>query len=417
MRGPLNPEIGVLALPYHEWGTRWMTPHHVLTRLASYFHVVWLEPAHHWRQMRSVGARRRAGRELARAQPPGFERYVPEAWLPDVYRPELLHRLLLRWRVRRGWQRLQARGCRTFVLYLWHPQFRAALDGGRQDLSLYHIDDEYSFSSDAPPVGAEEARMLREVDQAFAISPSQMERKGGISPHLTFVPEGVDVRQYMTRVPEPEDLASIGRPRIGYTGVLKRHLDWPLLRDLARRHPAWSFVFVGPRVLPPETAGILDEMIRYPNVHCLGEKTVTDLAAYPQHFDVCIMPYLVNGYTDNIYPLKLHEYLAGGRPVVGSPIRSLLDFRRVVALASSTEEWSSALGEALQPPAASEAAAVVRQAVAQENDWTELIYRIASTICERLDPELGRRLERVDIPSASKSVGGDPVVATTGAGA
>jgi len=393
MRSPLIPEVGVLALPYHHWGTRWMTPHHVLTRLAKYFHVVWLEPAHYWREVGSLGERRRAGHELAASLPAAFQRYVPEAWLPDVYRPAWLRRSLLRARVERGWRRLEATGCRNLVLHLWHPQFEPALDVGRHRLSIYHIDDEYSFSADAPSVGAQEARVLRKVDQVFAISPALMERKGGINPHMTFVPEGVDSRLYMTPVPEPSDIAPIRRPRIGYTGNLKRQLDWSLLRDLARRHPEWSFVFVGPRSLAGEAEAIVDEMSRYANVHLLGPKTVVDLAAYPQHFDVCIMPYVVNGYTNNIYPLKLHEYLASGKPVVGSPIRSLVDFDHVIALASDLDQWSSALGAALALPSTSAAAANERQAVARQHDWAELIHRIAATICERLGPGFTERLQ------------------------
>lgn len=45
------------------------------------------------------------------------------------------------------------------------------------------------------------------------------------------------------------------------------------------------------------------------------------------------MPYRVNDYTKYIYPMKLHEYLAGGRPTVGSRIRSLEDFAGIVDLA------------------------------------------------------------------------------------
>ncbi|MCI0591185.1 MAG: hypothetical protein L0Y67_06235 [Gammaproteobacteria bacterium] len=41
-----------------------------------------------------------------------------------------------------------------------------------------------------------------------------------------------------------------------------------------------------------------------------------------------------------IYPLKLHEYLAAGRPVVSASIQTLLDFKHVVSLAGSVDEWN-----------------------------------------------------------------------------
>lgn len=396
-KAPLFPEVGLLALPYHHFGASWMTPHHILTRLASYFQVVWLEPAHHWRETGSVRERQAAISKVVQGLPPSFRVYVPEFWLPDIYGSSWLRSLMLCTRVRHGWRMLERRGCRVQLLYLWHHQYESALTARRPNLSLYHIEDEYSFAPEPPPMDVRELRVIRAVDQVFVHSPQLMERKGWINPHTTFVPNGVDYRLYSTCVPEPKDIAAIPHPRIGYSGYLKRQLDWHLLQELATRHPEWSFVLVGARNLPESAGGtILDAMARMKNVYFLGEKTVTELACYPQHFDVCTMPYLINGYTQNIYPLKLHEYLASGRPVVGTPIRSLKDFGHVVALASTVEEWSKALAAALSPPIASREAAELRQATARRNDWNELVYRIAATICGRLGPTYAASLRKLE---------------------
>ncbi|HET9986338.1 MAG TPA: glycosyltransferase [Longimicrobiales bacterium] len=412
MTTPLLPDVGLLAMPYHRFGSRWMTPHHVLTRLASYFHVLWLEPTHHWRDTRSWNARRMELTKLAPLLPPGFHIGIPEPWLPDLVRPAWLRRAVADARVRGAWRRLRGLGCTTRVLYLWHPRFEPALAIGKPHLSLYHIDDEYSFSPEPGPMDPVEFRVIQGVDHVFAISPALMERKSGINPSMTFSPEGVDFPMYATPVPEPRDIASIPHPRIGYTGTLKEQLDWPLLHELAAQHPEWSFIFVGPENLRGELRTVLDEMSRMPNVHMLGPKTVWNLPAYPQHFDVCIMPYTVNGYTNNIYPLKLHEYLASGRPVVGAAIRSLLDFRPVITLATGVQGWSAALAAALAPAAAAPEAIAARREIARAHDWSEIIDRIARTICEGLGPEFAERMERARQrtapPAAPAPPGPDP---------
>jgi glycosyltransferase involved in cell wall biosynthesis len=383
-KAPLFPDVGLLAMPYHHFGSSWMTPHHVLTRLANYFEVVWMEPAHHWRETPRIRNRQAAMDKFARDLPSSFRVYVPEPWFPDVYASPWLRQLLLCARVRHGWRMLERRGCKTFILYLWHHQYESALAVGRQDLSLYHIEDEYSFAPEPPPMEVRELRLIREVNQVFVHSPQLMERKGWINPNTAFIPNGVDYKLYSTPIDEPKDIASIRHPRIGYTGHLKRQLDWALLWELAVRHPDWSFVLVGARNLPENTGAVLDKMCRLPNVYLLGRKTVTELAAYPQHFDVCTMPYIVNGYTQNIYPMKLHEYLASGRPVVGAPIRSLKDFAHVISLASTADEWSQGLGDALRSPIASPEAARLRQETARQNDWNELVYRIVQRIRDRI---------------------------------
>src|SRR6185503_8482855 len=109
------------------------------------------------------------------------------------------------------------------------------------------------------------------------------------------------------------------------------------------------FVLVGPcRNVRPD---VLAELNARANVHLLGNKPVSTLSHYAQHMDVNIMPYVQDGYTKFIYPLKLHEYLASGRPAVATPIRSLHEFAGVVALADTAAEWDAALTRALGPEA------------------------------------------------------------------
>jgi glycosyltransferase involved in cell wall biosynthesis len=288
------------------------------------------------------------------------------------------------------------RGCRRIVLYLWRPEFRAALEVIPWDLSCYHIDDEYSFSEVESFSDPTELALIAKVDQVIIHSPRLLERKGAINPNTIFVPNGVDFFAYAKTAAEPHDMRSIPRPRIGYTGALKRQLDWTLLLELSKRRLDWFFVFVGPQSPHQETRFAIEELSHRPNVYFLGGKSTQDLAAYPQHFDTCIMPYRIDGYTNNIYPLKLHEYLASGRPIVGSPIRSLQDFRHVIKLAATSDEWVRAIAESLAPEARSDAEVEARRSVAREHDWNKLVSRIANAFCGRLGAEFSARFH--DLP-------------------
>jgi glycosyltransferase involved in cell wall biosynthesis len=111
--------------------------------------------------------------------------------------------------------------------------------------------------------------------------------------------------------------------------------------------------------------------------------------------DVCMLCYEVNEYTKFTYPLKLHEYLASGRPVVGSPIRSLQDFGHIIQLARTAEEWSAALNDMLAPPMHSSAQVEARRRVARQYDWNTLVARIARTLCSRLGPSYVERFESI----------------------
>lgn len=389
---PLFSDVGVVAMVYHHWGLPWMTPHHVLPRLARYFQVAWVNPPHEWRE---IPDRLAKGRQpFCDIPSPWFHVYVPEIWLPRFYRPEWLARLTSSQRIKAARRLLTKRGCKKIIVYIWHHKFEDALTEIPFDCSCYHIDDEYSFSAGEYSLDPQEARVIRSVDEVFAISPGLLERKGNINPHTTFTPEGVDFSAYATAVDMPNDLSFIPLPRIGYTGVLKKQLDWPLLIELAKKHAAWSFVFVGPEAPHQEVGRAIQTMKQLGNVYFLGTKSAQELAAYPQHFDVCLMPYRVDRYTDSIYPLKLHEYLASGRPVVSAPIRSLRDFTHVIELANTVGEWSDALARALDPSERSPDRVGARRNVARQYDWSVLIRQISRKLCGRLGASYVDRLDQ-----------------------
>jgi glycosyltransferase involved in cell wall biosynthesis len=287
------------------------------------------------------------------------------------------------------------RGCQKIILYICRPRFGPALHSIPFDLSCYHIDDEYSFSEVEVPPDPAEMSLIANVNQVFIHSPGLMEKKGSINPQTTFIPNGVDFTGYANPAPEPTDLFVIPHPRILYTGYIKKQLDWPLMLELARRHREWSFVFIGPTSPHPEIIPVIQEISSYPNVYFLGAKSAQALTAYPQHFEACIMPYRVDAYTNNIYPLKLHEYLASGRPIVSVPIRTLRDFSKVVTLASGVDEWSGALTRALEPAAISPEVVAARRNIAREYDWDNLTHLIAQTLCERMGSDYVYRLQEI----------------------
>lgn len=382
---PLFPELGVIGLVPETWGGPWMVRHHILTRLSRYFNVIWVDPAQEWRDWWLPG-RSLSTPSLNPDVPdlPGFRLYRANRWYPRVYNPPRFGQALENARLRRAAAHLRGMGARSIALYLWRPEFAAAMDAGVHDFSCYHIDDEYSFSSSEQPVSVEEARLIKRVDQVIVHSPALMEKKGGLNPRTALIPNGTDYQAFSEPTREPADLAAVPHPRIGYVGMVKEQLDLHLIAELAARHSSWSFVFVGPNRVPREdpNATRLESMA---NVHFLGGREVSSLPAYMQHMDVCTMPYVLDDYTKFIYPMKMHEYLATGRRVVSRPIRSVQPFGDVIRLATTVDEWSAALKEAADPTTDSVEQKTQRQVVAEAHDWSNIAFRVAQQFSRALD--------------------------------
>ncbi len=400
-RTPHVPGVGVIALVPEPFDTPWMSRHQVLTRLSSYFDVVWINPARNWREVVAQPTRPRvAGGGDPR--PDGLVVYEPEPWLPEFFRPAWLERFTDRARLAAARRALVRRGCTRVLLYIWRPQFGAALDRVRHDGSLYHVVDEYSFSDDEQPVPPVEAELLRRADRVIIHSPALMEKKASYNATSMQLPNGVDFATVSAEWPEPDDLRDVPRPRIGYCGWLKNQLDWDLVESLIDGHPDRSFVFVGgvaPHEGLPER---IEALSKRPNAFFLGAKTSSQLMAYPQHFDLCIMPYRETSYTRYIYPLKLHEYLASGRPVVATPIRTLQDFEAHVRLARGASAWSDALDRALAPDELGAEAVAARRAFAARHDWHVITHQVARVLAEMAGGDAPARVDSAPVPETWK---------------
>jgi glycosyltransferase involved in cell wall biosynthesis len=107
---------------------------------------------------------------------------------------------------------------------------------------------------------------------------------------------------------------------------------------------------------------------------------------YVRFFDVCIIPYVRDAYTETTYPAKLNEYLALGKPVVATPLPELVDYNQefdgVLRLAGDAPTFASALREAVEGNAPERQAHYRR--VAGKNAWTTIVEAMSGLIEEKL---------------------------------
>ncbi len=389
---PLMPDVGITALVPEEWGGPWESRHQVLTRLAKYFNVMWVNPTGWWNEA-WLGPRDAKPSYLkTKSHSPGFSVFEKSYFFPNFgnprvdYTSEYVRLAIARHALRR-------RGSKVHVLYLWRDSFVSMLDRGRYDVSCYHIDDEYTFSATELPLRPREENVIKRVDQVFISSPALMKKKGHLNSETAQIPNGVNVHEYTTPKDEPADMENIPHPRIGYIGIIKRQLNVEVLLKIAKRCPEYSFVFVGPKRTDLRKDGPKwDELESLSNTYFLGGKPGSELPAYTQHVDVCMLCYSITDYTKYIYPLKLHEYLAAGKPIVGAPLESLKEFSEYINFAETADEWEAGMRLALSDSSLSKEMVEARKNVAREHDWDALVYKIAYKICTSLGPAYVARL-------------------------
>ena len=133
---------------------------------------------------------------------------------------------------------------------------------------------------------------------------------------------------------QPADIAQVARPIVGYSGLISGRLDLGLLEYVAVKHSEWSLVLIGATDDRRCESGI-ERLRQMKNIHFLGIKEIRQVPYYIKVFDVCLLPYLINGETENLSALKLYDYMAAGKPIVSMDVPAAKEFARVIHIADS----------------------------------------------------------------------------------
>lgn len=150
---------------------------------------------------------------------------------------------------------------------------------------------------------------------------------------------------------------------VGYIGSVDDRIDYDIMQHLFTSMPDTKFVFVG-RVMTDRGLAILK---KYPNVSVEGPKTPDELPAYLKTFTLGVIPFINDTFTHCIYPMKINEYLAAGLPVVSTDFGDMSDFRNIVSIVNTKEEFlDRTLAEIADDTPEKRHA---RQQVASENTW------------------------------------------------
>jgi glycosyltransferase involved in cell wall biosynthesis len=218
------------------------------------------------------------------------------------------------------------------------------------DVTVYDAMDELSKFRFAPARLLDlEQELIDKADLVFTGGTSLYEAKKDRHPDVHCFPSSVDRAHFAKARAElfdPADQENLPLPRLGFYGVIDERFDTELLDRVAAARPDWSFVMVGPVVKISE-----DELPKRPNIHYLRGKTYGELPAYLSGWDVALMPFAMNESTQFISPTKTPEYLAGGKPVVSTPVKDVVrhyGHLQGVKIASTAEEFVAACEEALE---------------------------------------------------------------------
>jgi UDP-galactopyranose mutase len=372
---PDHEPATLLCFSHLRWNFVFQRPQHLMSRFARQMNVIfWEEPV-------EVGAKETPYLQVRQAEDSsGVRVVVPHlpAGMPEDAREAALKRLL---------DAHVASITGNLITWYYTPMmlpFSRHLDAS---LTVFDAMDELSKFKFAPARLLElEQELIDRADIVFTGGSSLYEAKKDRHPNVHCFPSSVDRVHFLkarARQFEPADQEDLPRPRLGFYGVLDERFDTELLGKVAEMRPRWSFVMVGPIVkIAPE------DLPRRGNICYLGPKTYEQLPSYLSGWDVALMPFAMNESTMFISPTKTPEYLAGGKPVVSTPIRDVVRHYgqlQGVKIASTPEEFVAACEEALELSRNPESGWLAEaDVILSATSWDTTQARMAGLIAELL---------------------------------
>lgn len=330
----MHQGFSILTFCHLRWDFVYQRPQHLLSRLASQHRVIFIEEpvfdasaAPHWERL-APEPNVTILRPHTPVHNPGFN----DEQL--VYIRDLLKQFLEETRLQ------------DYVAWFYTPMALPAAEDLKPLAVIYDCMDELSAFLNAPPeLLRREDHLLKLADVVFTGGPSLYRAKKDRHHNVHCFPSSVDSKHFAKArsLPEAVDQSALPYPRLGFFGVIDERLDTALLDTLARAHPDWQIVMVGPVVKIDESV-----LPRHPNVHYFGQRSYADLPGFLGGWDVCLLPFARNDSTRFISPTKTLEYMAAEKMIVSTPITDVAEpYGGIVYLGGTPREFVRCCEKAL----------------------------------------------------------------------
>ncbi|MDD5259377.1 MAG: glycosyltransferase [bacterium] len=382
----------IICISSADWDNPyWTNQQHIMSRLARQNKVLYIEsmglrrPVLQSKDMKRIG--RRLKRFLRGPIKISDQLYTYSPLVLPFYKFALVrwlnHRIMI------AALRRLARKLAMPAPILWSYVPNAVYFKGKlgEKLLVYHCVDEIAANPLIPGniILDMEKELLAAADITIVTSPELYTAKKPLAREIHYLPNVADV-EHILKIQDPDlqvptDLSSIEHPILGFVGAVSNYkLDFSLLKTIANERPAWNIVLIG-AVGEGEKSAAVSGLKEMPNIHILGGRPYGKLPNYLKGFDVCLLPSKLNEYTRNMFPMKFFEYLASGRPVVGTALSSLREFKEYFYQANSPAEFIRDIEIALAEDASVRGK---RIALAKKYSWTSRMEEISALLEAKL---------------------------------
>ncbi len=270
------------------------------------------------------------------------------------------------------------------ILWVAIPTAREIVGHLQESALIYQVSDKYDanrmdHATAGNLIAAMHDELVQRADLIYYSGRKLFEEEIAAHPELAtkakLLEQAVDFEHFASATAEvwqePDDMAAIPQPRLGYFGAIETWLlDQKMIRYISEKRPEWHWVLLGLKAARLDIEAL-------PNVHYLGSKPYAEMPRYAASFDVCVLPWVTdNEFVSYGSAIKVREYLATGKPVVITPLYEYETWGEALRIARSYDDFIAKIDDALHQDDAAQRAK--RQVSVKESTWdarTEMVSR------------------------------------------
>ena len=203
------------------------------------------------------------------------------------------------------------------INFLPNPITEGVLNSINNSAKIYFMADNMTINSPKKDEMEKfEKNIINNSDFIFYTSDLLKNKFKKISKKNQILSSGVDYKKYNVKKKINNKFV------IGYIGAIREILDERLILEISKNLPNCEIRLVGPELVN------FKSLKMQKNIKFFGQINHNKIPETLSKFDIGIIPYKINLFTNSIYPLKLNEYLAAGLPVISTKIKTISEFNK-----------------------------------------------------------------------------------------
>jgi len=163
---------------------------------------------------------------------------------------------------------------------------------------------------------------------------------------------------------------------VGYYGAIASWFDFELMDFLISNNPEINFMVAGQ--VYPDVIDDFNELTKNDNFRYLGRLPYSEIPKLLSDFDVGIIPFKLNEITLSTNPVKVYEYMAGGKITVATELPELRSLPYVMT-ASNSKLFNELLNEVIVDARANPTGTKIREA-SKKYSWENKAEQIIELI-------------------------------------